>query len=197
MHGIGPVDAPLSTIAGLPSPHFMSDFLNIEDDAPLRRMLYATAFLLIVIPFLQAISQLLPLQLGNLQWRFLSANPLSSVLLLPFLGMLLLLMMARALANRGLSLFVGILAAIFALLLAASLVLFVLDGLQLKAIVNSAQTAQFQNVFARVTAVTVIFVVVFTMMALAALKAPKGSPLAMQKGVKQADEGVGLIVGRV
>lgn len=174
----------------------MSDFFNIEDDAPLRRVLFATAFLLIVIPFLQAISQLLPLQLGNLQWRFLAANPLSSVLLLPFLGLLLLLIMSRTLVSRGLSLFVGLVSGFFALVLAGSLVLFVLDGLQLKAIVNSAQMQNFQNTFARVVAVTVIFAVVFAMMAMAALKAPKGSPMSTKKGVKQADEGVGLIVGR-
>lgn len=174
----------------------MSEFFNIEDDAPLRRVLYATAFLLIVIPFLQAISQLLPLKLASIEWRFLAANPLSSVLLLPFLGLLLLLLMARTLASRGLSLFVGVVSAFFALVLAASLVLFILDGLQLKAIVNSAQMANFQNTFARVAVVSVIFTVVFAMMAVAALKAPKGSPMSTKKGVKQADEGVGLIVGR-
>lgn len=174
----------------------MSEFFNIEDDAPLRRVLYATAFLLIVIPFVQAISQLLPLQLGNIQWRFLSANPLSSVLLLPFLGLLLLLLMARTLMSRGLSLFVGILSALFSLGLLASLVLYILDGLQLKAIVSSAQMAAFQNAFVRVSIVALVFAVVFAMMALAALKAPKGSAMTTKKGVKQADEGVGLIVGR-
>lgn len=174
----------------------MSEFLNIEEDAPLRRVLYATAFLLIVVPFFQAVSGIMPLRFSNIEWRFQMANPLSSVLLLPFLGLLLLLIMSRSLASRGLSLFVGIVCAFFALALAASLGLFVLDGLQLKPIVNSAQMPLFENLFVKVSIVTTLFIFTFAMMAMAALKAPKGSPIAARKGVKQADEGVGLIVGR-
>ena len=176
----------------------MSDFFQIEDDAATRRVLFASALLLITVPLLQAVSTVWPLQLGNIQWRFLTANALSSVLLLPFLGLVLLLVMSRMLASRRMSLIVGVISTLFAIALASSLVLFVLDGLQLKAIVNSAQMGQFQSTFARVGIVTALFAVVFMLLALAGLKGPKLTAAASKKGAaKPADEGVGLIVGRV
>ena len=89
----------------------MSDFLNLHDDSPLRRVLYLAAILLIGVPCLQAGSQLWPLQLGNIQWRFGAANALSSVLLLPFLGLSTLLAVSRALESRGVSRVVGGIAA--------------------------------------------------------------------------------------
>ena len=174
----------------------MNDYYRIEDDAPARRVLYSSALLLIAIPFIQAISQIWPLQLSNIQWRFGAANALSSILLLPFLGLALLLVMARVMASRILSLTVGTIAAVFSIGLAASALLFILDGLQLKAIVNSAQMSAFKTAFARVGVVTVLFVIVFALLALAALKAPKNGLAPAKKGVKQAEEGLGLIVGR-
>jgi hypothetical protein len=175
----------------------MSEFFQIEDDAPTRRVLYASAFLLITVPLLQAISTIWPLQFGNIQWRFGAANALSSVLLLPFLGLVLLLVMSRMLASRPLSLVVGVISTLFAITLAGSLVLFILDGLQLKAIVNSAQMASFQSVFVRVGLITALFAVVYLLLALAGLKGPRVLSAAAKKGgVKPADDGVGLIVGR-
>jgi hypothetical protein len=175
----------------------MSEFFRIEDDAPTRRVLYASAILLLIIPLLQAVSTIWPLQLGNIQWRFGAANALSSVLLLPFLGLVLLLVLSRMLASRPLSLVVGVISTLFAIGLASSLVLFILDGLQLKAIVNSAQMQPFQSVFVRVGLITGLFAIVYLLLALAGLKGPKGSAAALKKGgAKPADEGVGLIVGR-
>ena len=176
----------------------MSEFFRIEDDAPTRRVLYASAFLLIAVPLLQAVSTIWPLQLGNIQWRFGAANAMSSVLLLPFLGLVLLLVMSRMIVSRSLSLTVGVISAVFALSLIASSVLFVLDGLQLKAIVNSAQMGPFQSVFARVGIVTVVFAIVFSLLAVAGLKGPKGIASMSRKGtIKETEEGAGLIVGRV
>jgi hypothetical protein len=175
----------------------MSEFFQIEDDAPTRRVLYASAILLITVPLLQAISTIWPMQFGNIQWRFGAANALSSVLLLPFLGLVLLLVVSRMLASRPLSLIVGVISTLFAIALAGSFVLFVLDGLQLKAIVNSAQMASFESVFARVGLITLLFAIVYLLLALAGLKGPKVVAGQLRKGgVKPADDGVGLIVGR-
>ena len=172
---------------------------HLEDDAPLRRVLYVSAFLLILVPFVQALSSpgMLPLQLGSIPWRFGAANQLSSVLLLPYLGLALMLFVARSVGSRAATITVGVLAAIFTLGLAASGLLFVLDGLQLKKIVQSAQVAAFNQVFVRVSLMTVVFTVVFALLAVAALRKPKGTRAPVKKGVKQAvDDGPGLIVGR-
>ena len=46
----------------------MPEFLKFEDDAPARRLVYAGAILLILIPLLQAGQQLWPMQLTNIRW---------------------------------------------------------------------------------------------------------------------------------
>lgn len=176
----------------------MPAFFQLEDDAATRRMLYTSAVLLIAVPFIQAFSQIWPLQLSNIQWRFFAANAMSSILLLPFLGLVLLLVMARMLVSRKLAMGVAIFSAVLTVLLLASMVLFVLDGLQLKAIISSSQIEIWKNQFARVGVVTGIFAIAFGMLALASLKTPRGAVSPSRKNApKQADEGADLIVGRV
>lgn len=175
----------------------MSDFFDLHDDPSVRRVLYLAAILLVAVPFLQAGSQLWPLQLSNIQWRFGAANALSSVLLLPYLGLSLLVIMSRALDSRGLARTVGALSALLAVGLLASMLLFVLDALQLKKIVNSSMMNTFNTTSVRVGLVTALFLIAFAMLALASFKTPRSTKAApARKGVKTAEEGAGLIVGR-
>lgn len=184
----------------------MSDFLDLHDDGPLRRVLFLGAILLIVVPFIQAGSQLWPLQLGNIQWRFGAANALSAVLLLPFLGLALLLLMARAMESSGLGKTVGALSALFTAALAGSFVVFLLDALQLKTIVSTQMETAFKTTSARVGLVTAMFAVAFLMLALAGFKGPRGSSAARSGSAKRSeparseepdeDGAPGLIVGR-
>ncbi len=175
----------------------MSDFFDLHDDPSVRRVLYLAALLLIAVPFLQAGSQLWPLQLSNIQWRFGAANALSSVLLLPYLGLSLLVLMSRALDSRALARTVGVLSGFLALGLLVSMLLFVLDALQLKKIVNSSMMNTFNTTSIRVGLVTALFLVAFALLALASFKAPRSAKSApAKKGVKKTEEGGGLIVGR-
>lgn len=174
----------------------MSDFLNLDSDAPARRLLYTGAFLLIVIPFLQAGQQLWPLQLSDIRWRFGAANALSSVLLLPFLGMMIITLVARATENKNVARAVGALAALFVIGLLGSFVLFALDALQLKSIVTSQMMAPFETTSMRVVAVTLIFTVAFSMLMTAAFKNSRGVSPLLKKGGKVAEAGAGLIVGQ-
>jgi cytochrome bd-type quinol oxidase subunit 2 len=143
----------------------MSDSPDLHDDAPARRTLFLAAWLLMLVPFVQAASQIWPLQLGNIQWRFGAANALSSVLLLPFLGLSLLLVLARSLERRGLARLVGSLAALFSLGIAGAVVVFVLDAEELKSIVSSQMAGQFTSTTARVALVSVLFVFGFLLLA--------------------------------
>jgi hypothetical protein len=143
----------------------MSDSPDLHDDAPARRTLFLAAWLLMLVPFVQAASQIWPLQLGNIQWRFGAANALSSVLLLPFLGLSLLLVLARSLERQGLARLVGSLAALFCLGILGSVVLFVLDAQELKSIVSSQMAGQFTMTTARVALVSVLFVFGFLLLA--------------------------------
>jgi hypothetical protein len=105
--------------------------------------------------------------------------------------------MSRALESRALARTIGAVSAVLTVGLLGSLALFVLDALQLRKIVNSAMMNTFNTTAVRVGLVTVLFVLAFALMALACFKAPRrGNAAQAKKGEKQAEEGVGLIVGR-
>lgn len=172
---------------------------NLDDDAPARRLAYLSAFLLIFIPTIQAITQLWPLQLGNIQWRFQAAGALSTVLLMPFLGFAFMALIARATESRGVSKAIGIISAIVTLILAASLVLFVLDAIQLKAIVASRAMQGFQVASVRIGMVTTLFLVLFAILAITALRPPAGiAPSPVRRAGKKpvADDNPGLLIGQ-
>jgi hypothetical protein len=176
----------------------MSALFQIEDDAPTRRMLYISALLLVVVPFFQGFTQIWPLQLSNIQWRFQVANFLSSIFLLPFVGLVMLLWLARMGGSRKVSMTVSVISALMSVGLLVSLVLFVLDALQIKAIISSAQLDQWKSQVVRVLGTSSLFVVAFAMLAFASLKTPRGWATASRKtATKQAEEGGDLIVGRV
>jgi hypothetical protein len=170
----------------------MSDTFRLEDDPSVRRVLYIGSILLFVIPFVQAGSQLWPLQLGNIQWRWAAANGLSGVLLMPFLGLSLLLLLARATDNRSAARLAGLVSILFAVVLGASLAMFALDALQLKKIVSSQQMNAFNVSAIRVVFVTLLFIPAFGLMAAAGLKAKKRPEFLNKK----AERGAGLIVGQ-
>ena len=173
---------------------------NLDDDAPARRLAYLSAFLLIFIPALQTLTAIWPLQLGNIQWRFGAAGQLSNLLIFPFLGLALMAMISRATEARGISKAIGIIAAIVTLALAASLVMFALDALQLKAIVASRAMQQFQMAIVRVGIITTTFLVLFAILAMTALRPPRGAAPAPVRGAKRKgnvpDESPTLVVGQ-
>jgi len=171
---------------------------NLEEDAPARRLAYLSAFLLIFVPMVQATSQLWPLQLGNIQWRFQAAGALSGVLMLPFLGMAIMALIARATDARGVSKVIGVISALTAVILAASLALFILDALQLKTIVQSRAMETFKIGSVRVGLVTTLFTVLFAILAMTAFKPPAGTVAAVRPGKKagKQDEDVGLLIGQ-
>ena len=171
----------------------MSDSLNLHNDSPLRRLLYLGAILLVGVPLLQAGSQLWPLQLGNIQWRFAVANALSSVLLLPFIGLLTLFAVSRAIDSRGVSRMVGGIAAFLSIGIVGSLVVFYFDASELRAIVNSQQLATFTSTTLKVEVISALFSLAFAVLALAGFSAPQNA-VAGRKSEKE--ESIGLIVGR-
>ncbi len=176
----------------------MSDFLDLHEDSTARLVLYVVALLLLAIPFVQVGTQLWPLQLSNIQWRFGAANALSGILTLPFLGLTVLVLMARGLGNRGLAMLSGSVAAIFSLGLMGSLGLFILDAQQLKAIVSTQMAGAFTNTTIRVVMVSGLFLCGFLVLTLSGFRAPRsGVSTRKAKGDSGSDEGVGLIVGQV
>lgn len=173
---------------------------DLNDDGHLRRVLYTAAFLLILVPAVQVGIQIWPLQLGNIQWRFSVANALSNGLLLPaFMGLTLLLTLARRLESRGMQLLAGGLGLLFVIGLGGSLALFVLDAMQLKAIVSTQMEGAFRSTALRVAAVSGLFLIAFAMLTLAAFMGPDRSPRkggASRRQEEDDDAGAALIIGQ-
>lgn len=174
---------------------------NLDEDVPARRLAYLSALLLIVVPLAQAVSQLWPLQFGNIQWRFQAAGSLSSVLLLPYLGLVIYALIARSTGANGAAKVIGIIAAIMTVVLAASVVVFALDALQLKAIVTSRAMDGFKVASVRVASVSFVFTLLFGYMAMALLRGAKGSKAASsgkasrKATVSESDDDSGLLIG--
>ena len=175
----------------------MSDFLNIEDDAPARRLLFTAAILLVAVPLVQSGQYLWPLRMGDIRWRWQVAVALSSVALSPFLGLSLLVLMARATNNRNVSRLVGLISAIFVIGMLGALVLFALDATQLKTIVTTAQEDTFKTASVRTVVSTLVFTVGFFILMITAFKSSRPVIAQTRKGTKKVEDGVGLIVGQV
>lgn len=180
----------------------MSDFLDLHDDTTSRRVLFLVAILLVALPLVQALLQIWPLQLSNIQWRFGAANALSSILMLPVLGLSLLLIVARSLGSTALSRTVGAIASVFTIGLLGSLVVFALDAQQLKTIVSSQMSAAFNTTTMRVGFITVAFLFAYAFLAIMSFTALRGTPgrpaakRTVAAGTSDDDSSSGLIVGR-
>lgn len=148
----------------------MSDFLDVHDDAATRRLLITAALLLIAIPLLQAGAQIWPLKPNEIRWRFDAAANLTSVLIFPFLGMAVLQLLGRALESRGLSLTMTILSGLMTAGLVASVIVFALDAIQLKTIVNSQMLSAFTMTSLRVGLTATLFAVGFLMVTLVGVR---------------------------
>lgn len=181
-----------------PSFPALSHFLDLLDDPAARRVLFCAAALLLTVPFVQAGSQIWPLQLSNIQWRFGAANALSSILLLPFLGLVLVLLVARGTESRAWSRAVGAGSALFALGLLGSLIVFALDALQLRAIVSTQMSGAFNSTAVRVGIVTSLFFLAFSYLTVLGFTKMPGLSAASRrssKASKDQSEDRGLIVG--
>lgn len=173
----------------------MSVIPDLNDDPSLRRVLLTAAFLLILVPAIQLGIEIWPLQLTNIQWRFRVASALSNGMLLPsFLGLSLLLTLGRRLESTALQRVVAVLATLFVIGLGASLVLFGLDAMQLKAIVSTQMEAAFRNTAIRVGLVSGIFLLANMLLAWAGFQRPVSASRKLDR--KGGEERVGLLVGQ-
>jgi hypothetical protein len=171
----------------------MSDLPTLRDHATLRRLLYLAAFLLIAPPVAQALSQLWPWQLRAIQWRYSAATVLTGALALPATGLVLAMATAIAARQRGGQLAVGVLGAVGAVGLLACSANFVLDALQLREIVTSANMPAFTATTARVLLLCTLYMPAFAWLAVAGLAG--GGRRSARRG-RRRDEELGLLVAQ-
>lgn len=108
----------------------------METTKPLARAGYLLAAALIIIPLFDLTTSVWPLHLSDERWRFGAVGSLSNVTLIPLLGLLLALASATLADNRRTRRFIGWICAVFAVVIAALAVLFILDFFQVRTTVN-------------------------------------------------------------
>ncbi len=99
---------------------------------------YLIAFFLVVAPFTDLYLRARPVQLGEASWRYGVVGFLSLSMEAVFLGVLLTAFLAAALGHGRVLRGVAIFSAVLAVALLGAAGIFVLDALQMRAIVNPA-----------------------------------------------------------
>lgn len=94
--------------------------------------IYFATILFIVLPAVDLVTNVWPLRLGDVGWRYGAAGLLSGFLLTPLFGLLLAWVVASLGRHRRAMLFISLFAAVGALVLAVIALGFVLDALQVR-----------------------------------------------------------------
>lgn len=94
--------------------------------------LYFVAFLLVATPIMDFATSILPIRLGDIEWRFASVGLLSGFLLTPLLGLALAVGVAHLGGHLRFQRILAIANLLLAVTLVAVLILFLLDVVQLQ-----------------------------------------------------------------
>jgi hypothetical protein len=108
--------------------------------------IYVVAGMMIVLPPVRTIIDLLPLQMGVASWRFGATGLVINSLLLPTAGMLIMLFAAVALRQDVMRRLAMVVTVLLVTVLMATVPLFILDALQLRAAVNPEFVGGFDTV---------------------------------------------------
>ena len=147
----------------------------METNKPLARAGYLLGALLVIMPLFDLVTQVLPLRPGDERWRFGVVGQLSSILLVPLLGLLLIITIATFTDDRRVKRVFGAICGVLALLLAILSVLFILDYFQVRTIVKPA--AQHVIVVASATAFAknVLSIITLALLSRAGFAGPKAA----------------------
>lgn len=107
--------------------------------------LYLLAFLLVATPLMDFVTSILPLRVGDIEWRFASVGLLSGFLLTPLLGIALAVGVAHLGGHLRFQRLLAILNIVVAVVCVALQVFFVLDIFQLRAAVQAEAADAFQS----------------------------------------------------
>jgi hypothetical protein len=125
---------------------------------------YLISLMLFALPLFDNLTSVWPPRLGEERWRFGAVGSLSNVTLLPLIGILFAIAIAIMLNHRRTRRVIGGLCAFFAVVLAALLVIFVLDFFQMRTQIRP----QFKHVI-DVASATSLVKQTFTILALTLL----------------------------
>ena len=131
---------------------------------------YGVAALMIALPILEFTLTVWPPR-GAVMWRFGAYGLLTQALMLPLLGMFVALLTARLLGHRRAHLAIVLMAATAAILQAAGLAVFLLDGLQARALARPDMQAAVSVTFVRAAIAAAVYTALWSWMAVAGYRA--------------------------
>jgi cytochrome c biogenesis protein CcdA len=138
----------------------------------LSRSIYPFAVALAVFPFVDMAGRLLPLHLGNTQWRFGAFGlVLGGTLVMMMLGLAVLAFVAALRENRWILTVIAVFSGVMALLTFGVIVVFGLDAIQLRAMARPELKEAFIRSAVVACVAGVLCVVGFASVALAAFRA--------------------------
>jgi hypothetical protein len=111
-----------------------------------RRLLhasYAVAAAFIVLPVVQTFMSILPLRMGDAQWRYGSVGMMSNALMMPTAGVVMAALAAHSLGHRAVQRALGIACAILGIACVLAVGAFGLDALQAQGTVRSEMRLSF------------------------------------------------------
>lgn len=149
---------------------------------PLALSAYLVGMLLILLPFGEAILSTQPFTPTSLPWRYGATGIMSSALLTPMLGLLLIAMVAALLEHRRVLRTAAVLSLAAAVVLLAASGLFALDAIQLRAQVIPAARGSFQTATALTFLRIIALIVTAGVLGLAAWKASRPLGRSSKKG---------------
>ena len=134
---------------------------------------YLVALVFMVIPFLDVLVSVYPLQFANIRWRVALMGQLSGGLMTVLLGFLLALAAATLLEQPRMQRAIVALSALLGLLLLATIVLFVLDIVQLRPSVRPEVRRAFDIVATQAFGKLLLSLVASVLFVLAGLRASR------------------------
>lgn len=143
--------------------------------------LYFIAALLIVTPLMDFATSVLPLRVSSIEWRFATVGLMSGFLLTPLLGIVIVIALAAYADHlrflRLLSVLNGTVAVLFVILL----ILFALDVIQLRSVVQEQAKGAFQTAAAKAVVKHATFIVALGWLSVRGFRASRWSVPARKR----------------
>lgn len=151
---------------------------------------YFLGFLFLALPLMDYVMTVWPLQVGRVNWRYAAFGLAGGFLLTPLLGLVILLVAGLVFRHRRALQITGVVSAIAGVGLALVSMAFVLDSLQMRSGVESAQKGVFDAGVIKALVKNVTGAVSAGWVALASFRGASGVPAAKKAGASSP-----LVVG--
>ena len=150
----------------------------------------------LILPIVDLIAQIWPLRPATVVWRFGAVGLMSSAVGAPLVLLFLIFAIALAANDRKVMVFVGVVTAIFVLLLVSGMGAFALDALQMKRRVQEGAQPKFLLAAAQALMKLGLQSIASLVLAISAFRANSASKLAVASGRGEQRVQAAMLMGR-